>query len=585
MPKTTFTRALAALLPHPTKRARISRRLTAVIAVAIAFAVAPLAHAADAELRGQWHLDTGHTQDDATNFTPDSSGNGLDAVVRNATEVDGRFDKAFHYTEASLTQTSSTLLRPAQLTTLAWVRRIGTPGPYRYVVAQGSGSACTSSAYALYTSSEGIASEGGMDFYVTSGSTAYHAPSVAAAQVWDGNWHMVAGTFDGTTARFYLDGLEVGSGTSVPGAINYSQTETNFRIGRYGSAFTEPCAEVTSFNGDVDEVRVYGRALNRSELRRMALAPGPDPPALEPDADDDFVPDARDNCPTVPNTDQHDGDGDGAGGACEGPPVANFVYAPVPVCIGAPTTFNATNAIAGANGPIVNYRWTYLELEPRLVPASAFGGFVIKYFWEERVISDGPSATPVYRFPWNRPAGLPYQDEPGVFVIPPAERDPVSVTLTITDSAGGTASVNQWIDFARFSTAQPPGNCPPTGAEIYVAPIPSSISVGSSGKVLAVKTTCNSVTDCPGALIATLFSGSSKTAARRRKRLTVLARAPYLIPAGERATIRAPLNRKARGLLRRRGRLRVKVSLMSVTPDGENRTRSRVVTLKRKKRR
>jgi hypothetical protein len=262
--------------------------------VAVAFAVAPLAHSADPELRGQWHLDTGHTQDDATNFTPDSSGNGLDAVVRYATEVDGRFDKAFHYTEASLTQTSSPLLRPAQLTTLAWVRRTGTPGPYRYIVAQGSGSSCTSSAYALYTSYEGIASEGGMDFYVTNGSTAYHAPSVAASQVWDGNWHMIAGTFDGATARFYLDGHEVGSGTSVPGAINYSQTDTNFRIGRYGPAFTEPCAEVTSFNGDVDEVRVYGRALTAAEIAALAgetwttpppvgADPPPPPPPPPPD--------------------------------------------------------------------------------------------------------------------------------------------------------------------------------------------------------------------------------------------------------------------------------------------------------------
>ena len=283
MPTTTFTRARAALL-------------TAVMLVAAVFALAPPAQA-DPELRGQWHLDTGQTQDDAVNFTPDSSGNGLDAVVRYATEVDGRFDKAFHYTEASLTQTSSPLLRPAQLTTLAWVRRTGTPGPYRYVVAQGSGSACTSSAYALYTSYEGIASEGGMDFYVTSGSTAYHAPSVAASQVWDGNWHMVAGTFDGATARFYFDGHEVGSGASVPGAINYSQTDTHFRIGRYGGAFTEPCAEVTSFNGDVDEVRVYGRALTAAEIAALAgetwTTPPPvgaDPPAPPPPPPPDTTP-------------------------------------------------------------------------------------------------------------------------------------------------------------------------------------------------------------------------------------------------------------------------------------------------------
>ena len=275
----------------------------AVIAVAVAFGAVPARAqdpqwpSDDPDLRGQWHLDTGHTQDDAVSFTPDSSGNGLDAVVRYSTAVDGRFDKAFHYEGASLTQVyvccnaqnSSPLLRPAQLTTLAWVRRTGTPGPYRYVVAQGSGSACASSAYALYT---GV--DRGMGFYVTSGSTAYHAPSVAPSEVWDGNWHMVAGTFDGSFAHFFFDGHEVGSGTPVPGAINYSQEQTHFRIGRYASFLSEPCADVTSFNGDIDEVRVYGSALTGSQIAALAsetwttpppagAAPPPPPPPPPPD--------------------------------------------------------------------------------------------------------------------------------------------------------------------------------------------------------------------------------------------------------------------------------------------------------------
>ena len=39
-----------------------------------------------------------------------------------------------------------------------------------------------------------------------------------------------------------------------------------------------------------------------------------------PDADDDGVPDANDNCPTAPNPAQADGDGDGVGDACDTPP-------------------------------------------------------------------------------------------------------------------------------------------------------------------------------------------------------------------------------------------------------------------------
>ena len=35
----------------------------------------------------------------------------------------------------------------------------------------------------------------------------------------DGNWHAVAGTFDGQTVRLYVDGTEVGHGSPAPGAI------------------------------------------------------------------------------------------------------------------------------------------------------------------------------------------------------------------------------------------------------------------------------------------------------------------------------------------------------------------------------
>lgn len=43
-------------------------------------------------------------------------------------------------------------------------------------------------------------------------------------------------------------------------------------------------------------------------------------PIPEPDVDGDGMPDSRDNCPDVPNTDQLDADGDGVGDACDNCP-------------------------------------------------------------------------------------------------------------------------------------------------------------------------------------------------------------------------------------------------------------------------
>ena len=554
--------------------------------VAVAFAAAPPAHA-DSELRGQWHLDTGSTQDDAVNFTPDSSGNGLDAVVRYATEVPGRFDKAFHYTTASLTQVSSPLLQPPQLTAIAWVRRTGTPGAYRYVVAQGSGSACTSSAYALYSSYEGIASQGGMEFYVSSGSTAYHAPGVAPSTVWDGNWHMVAGTFDGTTVRFYFDGQQVGSGTAVPGAINYAQTDTNFRIGRYGPFLTEPCAEVTSFDGDIDEVRVYGRALSATEIAAMASDPSTEPP---PSPSPPPHPD-----PALAGL------------------TARYSVAPNPTCVDTPTVLDARSSTAGPGGSIVNYHFAYAE-------TSVFGPASVSPI----VLASSASPVATVTFPWSHQASTTSADRwsrvASVWV-----REPAVVTLTVTDASGATATATTTVNFAQTSSTGSRAGCPEATSTNTPAPSFGTDPAVSGRYDLVVQAICTSTTWCTGDVVATIPSlqhearyqellaelerlkqGAQQdreqldrikaeirailaeiarirriaTIAARRPRADVIAYAPYRIAPGARAVVRARLGKRARRVLRRVRRLRSTVSILALTPRGRRVARRRAVTLK-----
>ena len=91
----------------------------------------------------------------------------------------------------------------------------------------------------------------------------------------------VAGTFDGQTVRFYLDGLQVGSGTAASAPVGYALDNDDFVLGRY--PLQAGCAS-GYYTGATDEVRVYSRALSASEIGRLQTAPGSTPPVLQPDA-------------------------------------------------------------------------------------------------------------------------------------------------------------------------------------------------------------------------------------------------------------------------------------------------------------
>ena len=67
----------------------------------------------------------------------------------------------------------------------------------------------------------------------------------STTEIDDGNWHHVAGTYDGTTARVYFDGVEEDSDTVTP-PLTKAQ---NFRIGAWGGNTGDPA------NGSMKDFR------------------------------------------------------------------------------------------------------------------------------------------------------------------------------------------------------------------------------------------------------------------------------------------------------------------------------------------
>jgi len=81
-------------------------------------------------------------------------------------------------------------------------------------------------------------------------------------------WVHMAGTYDGTTRRLYINGSEV-SGVPVSGII-----PIDFKPIIIGAARNNSTTSVQeAFNGKIDEVRLYNRALSAAEILELTTPP------------------------------------------------------------------------------------------------------------------------------------------------------------------------------------------------------------------------------------------------------------------------------------------------------------------------
>ena len=71
-----------------------------------------------------------------------------------------------------------------------------------------------------------------------------------------GQWYHLVGTYDGTTMRLYIDGVENAT-TGKTGDIDYNGSTNDIAIGR-----ASPYVNENPFDGTMDEVRIYNQAMS-----------------------------------------------------------------------------------------------------------------------------------------------------------------------------------------------------------------------------------------------------------------------------------------------------------------------------------
>ncbi len=103
-------------------------------------------------------------------------------------------------------------------------------------------------------------------YYTAPGPTAYTRVMSSAATANDGQWHHAALVADKSTQALYLDGVLVDYR-----AATFSSTVLGTNYIGYGStgAWPQGGSSPNSFNGYLDDVRIYDKALNASEIYQL----------------------------------------------------------------------------------------------------------------------------------------------------------------------------------------------------------------------------------------------------------------------------------------------------------------------------
>jgi hypothetical protein len=215
-------------------------------------------------LIGHWSFDEG-----TGTTTADSSSNRFPMTmsISHPTWITGKVGSyALNFVSASnqyLTHTGSnpalnSLFSSQSLSMTAWFRTSTIP-------TQSMTGICISNGGQLqgqYDKGLGIQSNGKVGFYYFSGGA--HICS-GTSTVTDGNWHHLCATFNGQEFKVYVDGKLEGT-RFEPSTFQFTNgfLVASFHFGTGGSLGTWD-----AYNGDMDDIRVYNRALSSADIQAL----------------------------------------------------------------------------------------------------------------------------------------------------------------------------------------------------------------------------------------------------------------------------------------------------------------------------
>lgn len=194
----------------------------------------------------------------------DASGNGNDGIISGATlTAEGKLGQAYIFATASdYIQMPLAGLSPGAGTFTVWVKPSGFTTASHSILGHTSSATAWANRLQLYIDDIG----GNLDL----GMGDNHAVQTGIVPLVVQQWAHIALTWDGTTYRVYINGVELANGVYS----GLAQLASFADVGNSGSQG----ARTTGFNGVIDEVRLYSRPLDASEIVAMITLPRPKAP-------------------------------------------------------------------------------------------------------------------------------------------------------------------------------------------------------------------------------------------------------------------------------------------------------------------
>lgn len=199
-------------------------------------------------LVGYWKMD----ETVGSSSAADSSGSGNTGTYTNgATTVTGKFANAASLNGSNQiisVPNASSLNITAAITLSAWIKTSGS-NDYAGIIQKALNGNNPGYQMGLNLGNSGARA----DIYTTAGT----AVPANGTNVENGNWHLITATYDGLVGKIYVDGNK---GTDYSRVGTITTTTDPLVIGN------DRCCGSRFFNGLVDDVRVYNRALGSGDI-------------------------------------------------------------------------------------------------------------------------------------------------------------------------------------------------------------------------------------------------------------------------------------------------------------------------------